>query len=630
MLERIREGSQGPWAMAIIALIVLSFVFAGVGSYLTSSGTTAVATVNGEEISAQELERAYQNQRAQMESQFGESIAQLFSSEQYLADFRRNVLDRLIAEKLIQQQAQDMGLRVSDEQIRETIVQMPEFQFGGQFDNERFQAILRQNGFQVADFRNYLRTQMTQNQLTAALTNSTFSLDGEVELANALQRQTRDAKYAVVSSSAFADSVEVTDADVEAFYNNNIASFDTEEQVKLAYVKLSVDDLKDRVSVDEQAVRTYYDNNINSYGKEEERRVSHILIDAGDDADAAREKAQSLKAELDNGADFAALAEANSDDTFSAENGGDLDFITPEMMDPAFDEAAFGLENVGDVSDVVETEFGFHIIKLTELREAQIKSFDEVADEIRDTLLYDAAMEKYFELQNTMAEIAFEVPDTLEDVANAVDLPVQESVLFSRNTAPVELSSPAVLDVAFSSQLVDEGLNSDIIELDDENIVVVRVTEHLPQRTQSLDEVREGIEASVKADKAKEAAEAWAFDIAQQVRAGESVDDALAAKSVTWETAQAVPRAGGTLARAIVDTLFSLALEGEKKVDVATTVNGDVAVVELEAVNAAPVLDAELGESLKQRLAQMQGQRVYQQYIEALRAKADVTVSAAL
>ena len=630
MLERIREGSQGPWAMAIIALIVLSFVFAGVGSYLTSSGTTAVATVNGEEISAQELERAYQNQRAQMESQFGESIAQLFSSEQYLADFRRNVLDRLIAEKLIQQQAQDMGLRVSDEQIRETIVQMPEFQFGGQFDNERFQAILRQNGFQVADFRNYLRTQMTQNQLTAALTNSTFSLDGEVELANALQRQTRDAKYAVVSSSAFADSVEVTDADVEAFYNNNIASFDTEEQVKLAYVKLSVDDLKDRVSVDEQAVRTYYDNNINSYGKEEERRVSHILIDAGDDADAAREKAQALKAELDNGADFAALAEANSDDTFSAENGGDLDFITPEMMDPAFDEAAFGLANVGDVSDVVETEFGFHIIKLTELREAQIKSFDEVADEIRDTLLYDAAMEKYFELQNTMAEIAFEVPDTLEDVANAVDLPVQESVLFSRNTAPVELSSPAVLDVAFSSQLVDEGLNSDIIELDDENIVVVRVTEHLPQRTQSLDEVREGIEASVKADKAKEAAEAWAFDIAQQVRAGESVDDALAAKSVTWETAQAVPRAGGTLARAIVDTLFSLALEGEKKVDVATTVNGDVAVVELEAVNAAPVLDAELGESLKQRLAQMQGQRVYQQYIEALRAKADVTVSAAL
>jgi len=630
MLERIREGSQGPWAMAIIALIVLSFVFAGVGSYLTSSGTTAVATVNGEEISAQELERAYQNQRAQMESQYGESIAQLFSSEQYLADFRKNVLDRLIAEKLIQQQAAEMGLRVSDEQIRETIVQMPEFQFGGQFDNERFQAILRQNGFQVADFRDYLRIQMTQNQLTAALTNSSFALDGEVEQANALQRQTRNAKYAMINADAFADTVEVTEGDVEAFYNNNIASFDTEEQVKLAYVKLSVEDLKSRVSVDEDAVRTYYDNNINSYGKEEERRVAHILIEAGDDADAARQKAQSLKAELDNGADFAALAEANSDDTFSAENGGDLDFITPEMMDPAFDEAAFALESVGDISDVVETDFGFHIVKLTDLREAQVKAFDEVASEIRDTLLYDAAMEKYFELQNTMAEIAFEVPDTLEDVASAVDLPVQESVLFSRNTAPVDLSAPALLDAAFSAELVEEGLNSDIIELDEENIVVVRVVEHLPQRTQSLDEVREGIEASVKAEKAREAAEAWAFDVAQKVRAGESVDEALTAKSVSWETAEDVPRAGGTLARAIVDTLFSLAPEGDNKVDVATTVNGDVAVVELAAVNAAPVLEAGLGEGLKQRLAQVQGQRLYQQYVEALRAKADVTVSAAL
>ncbi|GFD81770.1 peptidylprolyl isomerase [Tenacibaculum sp. KUL118] len=630
MLERIREGSQGPWAMAIIALIVLSFVFAGVGSYLTSSGTTAVATVNGEEISAQELERAYQNQRAQMESQYGESIAQLFSSEQYLADFRRNVLDRLIAEKLIQQQASDMGLRVSDEQIREAIVEMPEFQFGGQFDNERFQAILRQNGFQVADFRDYLRVQMTQNQLAAALTNSSFALDGEVQQANALQRQTRNAKYVLISADEFAGSVEVTDADVEAFYNNNIASFDTEEKVKLAYIKLSVEDLKARVSVDDAAVRTYYDNNISSYGTEEERRVSHILIESGDDVDGAREKAESLKAELDSGADFAALAKENSDDTFSAENGGDLDFITPEMMDPAFNDAAFALANVGDISDVVETEFGFHIIKLTDIKEAQVKSYDEVASDIRDSLLYDAAMEKYFELQNTLAEIAFEVPDTLEDAANAVDLPVQESVLFSRNTAPAELSLPGLLDTAFSSELVEEGLNSDIIELDDETVVVARVIEHQPQRTQSLDEVREGIEASVKAEKAKEAAEAWAFDIAQKVRAEESVEGELAEKSVAWQTAAAVPRSGGTLARALVDTLFSLGLEGEDKVDVATTVNGDVAVVMLEGVNAAPELEAELGESLRQRLAQVQGQRVYQQYIDALRANADVTISQTL
>ena len=627
MLERIREGSQGPWAMAIIALIVLSFVFAGVGSYLTSSGSTAVATVNGEEISAQELERAYQNQRAQMESQFGESIAQLFSSEQYLSDFRGNVLERLIAEKLLQQQAVEMGLRVSDAQIREAIVQMPEFQFGGQFDNDRFQAILRQNGFQVAGFRDYLRVQMTQNQLAAALTNSSFTLDGEAERANALQRQTRDAKFVTVSAASFADSVEVTDEDVETYYNANIESFDTEEQVKLAYVTLNVEALKARVSVDDADVRKYYDDNIEGYGTQETRRVSHILIESGE---GAQEKAQALKAELDNGADFASLAEQNSDDVFSAENGGDLDFITPEMMDPSFDEAAFNLANVGDISDVVETEFGFHIIKLTDIKEAQTTAFEDVEAEIRDTLLYDKAMEKYFELQNTLAEIAFEVPDTLEDAANAVDAQIQESVLFSRATAPAELSYPAVIDAAFSPELIEEGLNSDIIEVDNETVVVVRVAEHLPQRTQTLEEVRDAIVSTVQVQKSQDAAKSWANDLLAKVRAGESIEAELAEKSVAWETTEALARNASTVSRAVADTLFKLAPEGDNNVDVASSVNGDVSLVQLIAVNAAPALEEDLAGGLKQQLASMYGQRLYQQYIDALRADADVTVTSQL
>jgi len=630
MLERIREGSQGPWAMVIIALIVLSFVFAGVGSYLTSSGSASVATVNGEEISAQELERAYQNQRAQMESQFGENIAQLFSSEQYLSDFRRNVLDRLIAEKLIQQQAQNMGLRVSDDQIRETIVQMPEFQFAGQFDNDRFQAILRQNGFQVADFRDYLRIQMTQNQLAAALNNSEFALNGEAERANALQLQTRDAQYVMIDSNTFVSSIEVTEEDIDAYYQNNITAFDTDEQVKLAYVKLSVDDVKRRVSVDEEAVRAYYDANIEGYGQEEERRVSHILIENSEDADAAKAKAESLLAELKEGAGFALLAQKHSDDTFSGELGGDLDFITPGMMDDAFDDAAFALANVGDYTDVVETEFGFHIIKLTELKAAETQSFEEVAAEIRDTLTTDKALEEYFELQNMMAEIAFEVPDTLEDVANAVDVPMQESELFSRNTVPADLNSPALTDIAFSSELIDEGVNSDIIELDDETVIVVRVTEHLPQRTQTLDEVRESIVVAVQAQKAQQAAQTWATSVVEAIKAGESIDEALSEKSLAWATAKAVARSGSTLNTSVVEKLFTLSMDDDKRVDLVSTAAGDVAIVKLDAVNAAPALSAELADSLKPRLAQMQGQRVYQQFIDALRAEADITVSEAL
>ena len=154
----------------------------------------------------------------------------------------------------------------------------------------------------------------------------------------------------MIDSASFAESVEVTEDDIAEYYNANITAFDTEEQIKLAYVSLTVEDVKSRVSVDDEAVRTYYDNNLSGYGKEEERRVSHILIESGDDADAAKAKTQALLDQLNDGADFAELAENNSDDTFSAENGGDLDFITPGMMDDAFDEAVFSLANVGDLS----------------------------------------------------------------------------------------------------------------------------------------------------------------------------------------------------------------------------------------------------------------------------------------
>ena len=179
MLEKIRESAQGPWAMIVIGLIVLSFVFAGVGSYLTGSTQVAAALVNGEEISANSVERAYQNERARIEGQFGEGVAALFANPDYLADFRRGVLDRLIGEKLIEQKAIELGLRVSDEQILNTIRNMPEFQVGGAFNNQRFQAIIQQAGFQPNSFRDYMRTEMTRDQFGRSIIGTEFSLEND-------------------------------------------------------------------------------------------------------------------------------------------------------------------------------------------------------------------------------------------------------------------------------------------------------------------------------------------------------------------------------------------------------------------------------------------------------------------
>ncbi|PRO72352.1 peptidylprolyl isomerase [Alteromonas alba] len=627
MLERIREGSQGPWAMAIIALIVLSFVFAGVSSYVSSSGSSAAAEVNGEPISQQDVERAYQAQRARLEAQFGEGISALFSDENYLRDFRMNVLDRLIADTLIEQKAKELGMRVSDKQIRDAITAMPEFQTEGSFDNERYLMLLRQNGFQPSDFRDYMRQQMTREQLSRAVQASDFSLPEEVSLAHRLQDQTRNADYLIVDSAPFAASVELSDEEVQAFYDENISRFDTQEKVNLAYVTLAVEDLKADVSVSEEEIEQEYQDNIALYKTTEERRVSHILIEFGDDKDAAKEKAESLLAEVEQGADFADLAEANSADTFSAENGGDLDFITAGMMDPSFDEAAFAISNVGETSEVIETEFGYHIIKLTDMKPVETTPLAEVRDEIEAQLLTDKATDEFFALQSEMANLAFEVPDTLEDVAGAVNGKIKETGLVTASAVPAALNVPAVTSKMFDPDFIAEGLNSDVIELSNDEVVVIRVVGHEPQRTQALDEVRTQILAQLRARKAQEAAAEWADNVVEQVQAGESPELTIGDVTLEWQSKEAIARNSTELPRNLVDTVFTLSTEEGNNLEVAKLGSGDVGVVRLTAVNMPEALGEEELDSLNQQLMTNYSQANYQSFVDSLRSAADVTVN---
>ena len=629
MLERIREGSQGPWAMIIIGLVVLSFVFAGVGSYLNSSGETVAATVNGEEIGLNELERAYQSQRSRMESQYGESVSALFADEGYMQQFRRGVLDSLIDEKLVEQKARELGLRVGDDQIRDTIRSMPEFQLGGQFNNDRYLALLRQNGYQPSDFRDFLRTQLTREQLTRALGVSDFALPGEARRVFDLQAQTRDARYVVVDAAPFADEVEISDADIQGYYDANITSFDTEEKVSVAYVKLSVDDLKGDVTVSDDDVSAWYEENKDQYRDEEQRRVSHILIETGDDEAAAKAKAEALLAEIKGGADFATVAEENSEDSFSAENGGDLDYITPGMMDDAFDSAVFSLKNVGDVTDVVKTEFGFHIIKLTDLKPETIKPFSDVAGEIRDNLITEKATDRFYELQSRMAEVAFEVPDTLDEVAAIANTSIETTPLFTRNNVPAEIDNPQVVSDVFSPELIEEQVNSDLIELDASTVMVVRVNEHEAQRTKSLDEVKESITASLRSEKAQQAAQDWAEAQLAQLESGNDIADSLSARSLDWENVENVNRGDQQLPRNLLDTLFTLAPAEGKSRRVALLGSGDVALIELTAVHAPEAADDATVSAIRQRLAQANSQSTYAAFVKALRDEADVTLGTA-
>jgi peptidyl-prolyl cis-trans isomerase D len=623
MLERIREGSQGPWAMGILALVILSFVFAGVGSYINSSATGAAATVNGEDIGLNELERAYQNERARMESQFGEAFATLASDTGYLQNFRQGILDRLIGEKLLDQAAQELGLRVSDEQIKTAIVGMQEFQLDGKFDNDRYLAILRQAGFQTNNFRDYMRVDMVRRQLSQSLMGTEFALPSEAKTAHLMQQQTRDIRYLNVPAAKFLEQVNISDAEILAYYQSNISQFDTDQKVSLSYVELKLEDLLPAIEVNGDELAEYYQQNNIDYRTEEERQTAHILFESAELDETIAAKADEILAKIQAGEDFAELAKTFSSDTFSAENGGDLGWFDKDGMDPALKDAAFSLANKGDVSGVIKSEFGYHIIKLTNIKPEQVTAFETVTEEITNKVKTFKAEERFYEISERIKDVAFEVPDNLDEVQDIAGKTISTTALFSRTNAPEAVSNPNVLASAFSFELIEDAVNSEVIELGSNHIMVVRVAEHEPERTKVIEEVKEQIQQTLSAQAAQQAARDWALEVKTAIDASEDVNAKLDAIDLGFAEKQGVTRNDATLSQNIVNALFKLSAADTSVVDLIT---GDISFVQLTQVNSAPEANEQQLTSLQNRLASSKSQILYGVVIESLKAQADIEI----
>jgi peptidyl-prolyl cis-trans isomerase D len=624
MLQNIREGIQGPWAIGIVALIVVSFVFSGVGSYISSNNTNAVAIVNGEEIQAGTLENAYNNERARLESQFGEAVNSLFASESYVNQFRNDVLEQLINDELIVQKAKALGLRVGDSDIKKTIATLPEFQIAGVFDNAIYLNALSRAGFTPTEFAEYMRDQMTRQQLVQAINGSNFSLQNQVSQTLALQEQTRDAESLQIDVAKYKESVELTDEDIQAYYSANLSKFDTQEQVKLAYVTLSVADLAPNMTVSDEEVAQYYDDNKALYTSQEIRRVAHILFESSADDGAARIKAEAVLLKVKAGDDFAVLAEENSDDIVSAEEGGDLGEISRGDYEGAFDDAAYALGNVGDVSEIIETDFGLHIIKLTEYTPAVVTPLAQASADIESVLRLSLATDEFFALQQEMARLAFEEPDSLEAVADATNRPIIETDFFEQNRLPGGVNYPQLANVAFSSELVDERVNSDLLELGENLVMVARVVDHKAQRTLALDEVSAQIQTELKIEKAQQQALSYAQEIQSAMLTQEDTTELLAQQALTWSTHLALSRTSNDLPLVMVNAIFELGPVDGANSKVVSVNDNSVGIVLLSAVNTASQDDDNVRKSIEQRIASRQGQQTYANFIAALRESADV------
>ncbi|MEZ6934458.1 peptidylprolyl isomerase [Aeromonas caviae] len=625
MLDKLREGAQGKVAKVILGLIILSFALAGVGSYLNGPARTAPATVNGNDISAPALENAYRNERARMESQMGEAFNQLAANPDYMKQFRRGVLDRLIDQALIDDKARSLGLRVSDEQIKQAIVAMPEFAENGKFSNDRYLQLIRRAGMTPEMFRDSLRQDMVRQQLMGAVLGSEFALKGEAEQLDRLYNQTRDLRLIRLAASAYVDGIEVSDAEVEQFYKANSARFMNDETVKVDYLLLDAANLGKNIKVTEQDAQDYYDQHQDLFQRPERRQVAHILIPFGKDEKAAEQKAEAVLAKAKAGDDFAALAKADSSDTFSAKKGGELDWFEKGVMDPAFEKAAFALAKAGDLSAVVKSPFGFHIIKLLAVEPAKTKPFVDVMSDTIARLQSEKAKEQFFAEQQKMADSSFENPDSLDLTAEAMGLQVQSTGYFSQADAPAPLNDPKVLSVAFSEQLRDDNTNSDVIELADGKALVLHIMGHQPKAAKPLAEVKEQVITAIKHDKASEVARGKAQGLLDKLKAGENVQVDLTALGLKVDTHTGVSRFAQEMDQNLVTQAFRMPhpTDGKPSVELVTEANGDRVVVALDKVNVIKE-PSQMVSLLQGQLGQGKAQADYKSLIDELRKAAKI------
>ena len=627
MLEDIREKSQGLTAKIILGLIILTFAVAGVGSY-TNSVDTSVATVNGEAISQQAFNKAYQAQRGRMAQQFGEMFDTLSNDVNYMANFRQGVLDNLINEKLIDQNSEALAIRVSDLRLKETIRKMPEFQVDGAFDNNRYLAIINQAGFfQSSDFRDYLRVEMTRRQLSQALIATEFNLPYQEKLQLALQNQTRDIRFATISAEQFKATIELTDEEVNSYYLANQARFQNKEQVKVDYISLNVAELAKDINVSDEEVAKYYQENSTSFTEAAQRRISHILIEFNDgnaDDEAAKIQAQTVLTRLEQGEDFAVLAKEVSNDTFSGENGGDLEWLEPGVMEVSFDEAALALVNVGDISQLVKTSFGYHVLKLTDYKEEVVQALADVQAELRSKLSNDQAQEKFFELQQEMARISFEFPDSLEDAAAEVNVTIQTSpwLLRGGNSAPFDQAK--TIEAAFSEIVLQDNMNSDLIEVSDDVALVLRLNTFQDANVKPLTEVEAQIKDILVNQKATEKAQQTVDSLLADFNAGTDISTQLTALNTSFVSKEKIARYSPEIDQSISRAAFVLPHPVSDVISASSVAlsNGDLALIEVTAVS---VNDVAANPNLAQQQTSQLAQSAYQSFVNSLKVGAKIT-----
>ena len=626
MLQGIRDRAQGWIAWIIVIFISVPFALWGINEYFGADPDVPVAEVNGTEISLMEFQRAYQSQSANLRSLIRAGLL----TE---ATLRRQTLQALIGEEVLAQASEQSGMRISDAQLASAIHAESAFATDGQFSQARYELWLNAQQTSSSRFEYTLRRNLLNEQANSAYRDAEIITDKEILAYQALIDQERTFRILTIPRTQGGETSPFSEEVIKAEYENNKASYRNEEGVRLEYIELSRKVLIKDIYVEPSELMALYKAQKGNYILPEQRRASHLLITEQDNPEGdALARIKALKAEIDAGADFTELVKVYSEDPGSAINGGDLGFFGKGVMDPSFEQGAFELE-LNQISEPIRSGFGWHLIKVTDIRETSAKPFEEVREELLVDYQREKAEEQYFELAEQLANLAFENPDSLSPASDTLGLAIQISDFLTREPIDLDENSvfthPKALKAAFSDPVLRRRENSDLIDLDDGRVVVLRVLSHEKSRLLTLEEVREDVVETLRFRAEAAVAQEKGVEILAQLRSAgaSSVTDTAKGFGFTWDGPFTSKRGDDGIEPQILETVFRMPKPMGKRIyDALESDDGGLKLIEL--LKAAPRVPEEdkSHKATHQLLSNTFSQAGFRAFREGMRQRADVTI----
>jgi peptidyl-prolyl cis-trans isomerase D len=624
MLQKIRSNLQGIVARVIIGLITIPFVLWGVDAFFLDSGNPDVAKVNGKAISELELNQQVYRQRQQMLARMGQDVDPSQIDE---AALRGPVLDQLVQQRMLESAAEDSDLLIPDQVVDQMILQQPEFQVDGSFSPQRFDALVRGSGMTPTQYKDVMKQQLLVNQLLSGLAATEFVTSTDLELAARISAQKRDIAYALMTMEQAEQKVSVDPAEVKTYFDDHPQEFTTEEKVSVEYIRLRLEEFYPEIEEDE--IRAVYDASLADNGAVR-RRAAHILLetDEGKSDEDSRQQLEAIAARIASGESFNDLAREFSDDIGSRETGGDLGYSDGSAFPEAFEKALEELE-VGAVSAPIQTDSGWHLVKLVEVEEADVADYASRRDEIKQALQVEKAEPLYAIGLEELKDISFNAAD-LDSVAEQLSLQTQTSPQFTRGGASEGLFAESRLVAeAFSSIVLEQGANSEVVELSPSEAVVLRIAEREPATPIPFSDVEQQLSERLHREKATEYMVQQAEDMLGAVREGQPLVALADEEGLDFQQFTDISRENASqLPLEIAEAAFQLSPPegGKPNFVIRPLTDGRVALIAVNKVVPGSLadLDADSQQGMKRLLSRYRSERVLQSYRSSLQDAADI------